>query len=270
VTITDAVNTANYAVGNEVENFCFEGADVNEDNKITLADASGTITLLLDMPPMSAAEKVRAISRATDVETDMLVIDDFTSKIGDHLTIGVALNDSRDYVAMQADIKFPEGMANISVEATERTENHAVVTKHIADNTLRVIMFDLDNRTFTDSDKPLFNIKAAIKSACLEDIVVDNIIASDAKANEYLLTSTGGKNSELSGIYDVNSRNVIIFTEENEIKVTKAIGYEITVYAVDGTMIANVKAQSDIEPIRVEPGVYVVLAGNHVAKVAVK
>lgn len=106
VTITDAVNTANYAVGNDVADFCFEAADVNGDNRITLADASGTVTEVLNQPVANSALAIRRVSSDTqiDSEFDKLVIDDYDCKNGETVYVNVALDNTLDYVALQADI----------------------------------------------------------------------------------------------------------------------------------------------------------------------
>lgn len=270
VTITDAVNTANYAVGNDVENFCFEAADVNGDNKVTLADASGTVTVLLDMPEMSTAAKVRAMSRAAEVEQDLLVIDDYSSNNGETTTINIKLENSYEYVALQADIVLPEGMSLLSVDTGDRAANHSLMTKQINANTTRIVLFDLDNNIFVDNDESLLSLKVTVNSSTAGDIIINNALVSDSQANEYMLKSTGGHNSVLTGVTDVNYGTVDVITKNGEIKVLNAVDHEIAVYAVDGTILNHRIAKSNNESIRMAPGVYVVTVGDYVTKVVVK
>lgn len=121
VTITDAVNTANYAVGNEVDDFCFEAADVNSDNRITMSDASLTIDIILNQEiDLSTHAMARAIARVDGIEADMLVIDDYKAKAGETETLFVHLDNSIEYVAMQADIVVPEGMTLCDIKFGDR------------------------------------------------------------------------------------------------------------------------------------------------------
>ena len=272
VTITDAVNTANYAVGNPVENFCFEAADVNGDNRVTVADASATIGIILEQEAeTSSRAMVRSIARATDVEKDALVISDYSAKVGEKASLSVALDNSIDYVAMQADIVVPEGMTLVDVKIGNRAAAcHSLVTRRIDERSMRVALFDLDNNAFADNDEAVLELVVKVNSATNEDVEIFNILASDAQANEYVLTSTGGHNNEISGIEGTSIGNIRIATSANAINVYNAEGYEVAIYAIDGTTLSRFTAVSDKESRNVVGGIYVVAAGNKVEKVMVK
>lgn len=237
---------------------------------MTLADASGTVTVLLDMPEMNTVAKVRAMSRAAEVEQDLLVIDDYSSNNGETATINIKLENSYEYVALQADIVLPEGMSLLSVDTGDRAANHSLMTKQINANTTRIVLFDLDNDIFVDNDESLLSLKVTVNSSTAGDIIINNALVSDSQANEYMLKSTGGHNSVLTGVTDVNYGTVDVITENGEIKVLNAVDHEIAVYAVDGTILNHRIAKSNNESIRMDPGVYVVTVGEYVTKVVVK
>ena len=272
VTITDAVNTANYAVGNPVENFCFEAADVNGDNRVTVADASATIGIILEQEAeTSSRAMVRSITRAMDVDKDALVIDDYKAKSGETASLSVTLDNSIEYVAMQADIVVPEGMTLVDVKIGNRAAAcHSLVTRRIDERSMRIALFDLDNNVFADNDEAVLELVVKVNSATNEDVQIFNILASDAQANEYVLTSTGGHNNEISGIEGTSIGNIRIETSANAINVYNAEGYEVAIYTIDGTTLSRFTAVSDMESRDVVDGVYVVAAGNKVEKVIVK
>lgn len=272
LTITDAVNTANYAVGNEVENFCAEAADVNVDGVVTLADASGTVTLLLDQPVTGAAlKRKRSVERVLPAETDCLVVDDYSIMAGKTTKVGVALDNSRDYVAMQADIILPEGMTLMAVDAGARSEaSHSLMYRRIDDRTVRVILFDLGNSAFADNNEDLFELTIKADRSDSGNIHVDNIIASDANAHEYLLTSTGGNNAGTSGVGELAGGTIRIVTGEGNVDIVNASGLEVAIYAVDGTLVDRFTAVSNRENRRLTAGVYVIAVGNVTEKVMVK
>ena len=74
----------------------------------------------------------------------------------------------------------------------------------------------------------------------------------------------------MSGIDYVGTSNIRIETTADGINIFNAEGYEVSIYAVDGTTLAHFVASSDCESRKVVPGVYVVAAGNKVEKVMVK
>ena len=273
VTITDAVNTANYAVGNEVEVFNFEAADVNADNKITLSDASGTVAEVLNQPVPSVAANVAKMSRAAiPMDLDNLVIDDYSCEVGNTAKVDVALDNTIDYVAMQADITVPEGMELVAVEAGNRAEAyHSLMSHRIDDRTIRIALFDLANTTFADNDEAILSITIKPEQTNCGDIVITNALASDAEANEYVLTSTGGHNSNFGGISNlVGDGNIHIFSNDGGICIYNAQCKDVYVYAIDGVFISRFTADSNVVNRKMQSGVYIVVVDNVVAKVMVK
>ena len=236
VTITDAVNTANYAVGITPEVFVFRAADVNGDNRISVADASGTVAIVLDQPVQSSSmAKVRALASATDTNPDMLVIDDYSAKIGETTSVFVALDNTLDYVALQADVTVPEGMALETVNIGHRAEgNHSLAVKRVDDRTMRVALFDINNSFFADNNEAILELVVKVNETCTGTIQIDNILASDAQAHEYVLTAIGGNNSILSGIGNVGISNINIEATPDGINIYNAEGCEVAIYAVDG------------------------------------
>ena len=271
VTITDAVNTANFAIGNPVDNFNQEAADVNGDNRITLADASGTVTIILEQPAETSVALMKAKALMAENNADFLVVENFAVKAGQSVCVPVMLDNTVDYVAIQADITVPKGMKIESVTIGNRAEvNHSLLTKRIDDNTVRIVLFDLSNSEFADNNDSLFNINVISNEVLRGEIVIGNIIASDATANEYRLYSTGGNFSDMSGVDNIHTSNVRIETAENAINVFNAENQEVAVFATDGTTIARFVAKTNSETINVVPGIYVISAGDNAVKVIVK
>lgn len=273
ITITDAVNTANYAVGHEVADFCFEAADVNGDNRITLADASGTVTEVLNQPAINAAMAVRKMSRSLDTaDYDMLNVSDYIIESGKTSAVDVKLNNTIDYVALQADIVAPEGMSIIDVEIGERGEaNHSLMQRRIDGQTTRIALFDINNMPFADNDEAVIRIIIKADNTDCGDIVMNNIIASDANAREYVLTSTGGHNANLSGVEAIYvDGSIKIEAAAEGINIYNADGKEVRVYSVDGMLLAKFIANGNIVNRNLSTGVYVVAVDNTTAKVMVK
>jgi len=272
VTITDAVNTANYAVGITPEIFVFRAADVNADSRITLADASGTVTIVLDQPVADlSVAKDKALNSTTSHDTDVLVIDDYSAKIGETTSVFVALDNTLDYVALQADVTVPDGMKLAAVNIGNRAEgNHTLAMKRVDDRTMRVALFDINNSIFADNDEAILELVVKVNGSASHRIRINNILASDAQAHEYVLTAIGGNNSDLSGIDSVGISNIRIEATADGINIYNAEGSEVAIYAVDGTILSHFVASSDVENRNVVPGVYVVTAGNRTEKIMVK
>lgn len=273
VTVTDAVNTANYAVGNSVENFNFRAADVNGDNRVTLADASGTVSLILDQPVIvSTPAKSGLLKVGSDLDCDILAIEDYDTEVGKIAPVKVRLDNSVEYVAMQADIIVPEGAALMEVRIGERAQlSHSLITRRINDRTMRVVLMNLENEAFVENDDPVLEMFLRVDAVETGDIEVINIVAADAVANEYKLISTGGHNANVSGVHEsISDCRVRIETIDNMIVVHDAKGRVINICTVDGVTVKRITAASDIETFKVENGIYVVMTSDIVEKVIVK
>ena len=271
INVADAVNIANHAIGNVVEHINEKASDVNQDGVITLADATATISLILEQPVTSSPAFAPANVHNGDNGRDLLVIDDYTVRRGENMTVSVALENRIDYVAIQADVRVPEGMTLVGVNAGERCEStHSIVTRRIDSRTIRVALFDASNAAFADNDGALLELIVNADGEISGDIEINNIVASDSNAHDYMLASAGGHNSDISGVGNICSESVRIEPSAGTVDILNAEGCEVMIHAADGTMLRRFVAESDAEHITIVPGVYVVAAGNKVAKVIVK
>ena len=272
VNIADVVNIANYALGNEVDHFNAAASDVNKDGNISMADATATVTIILEQDvAKTSVAKVRARAQSMESDGDLLVIDDCTAQVGETASLFVALENSVDYVALQADVVLPEGMTLVDVKIGNRAAgHHSLITRRINNRTTRIALFDLQNNAFADNGEAILELVVKSDSATNRNIEITNIFASDAHASEYVLTAIGGQNSEMSGIEGVAGENIRVKASSGVINIFNAAGCEIAVYAMDGTLISRFTAESAFESCRVANGVYVVAVGNKVEKVVVK
>lgn len=270
VTITDAVNTANYAVGNEVENFCFEAADANSDNRITLADASSTVSIVLNQPVLAAMSRARARDYADNTDADNIVVDNFSMKSGSPEDIFVRMDNTVEYVALQADVILPDGMTLENISMGASCANHSLMTKRINGNMVRVAVFSLDNTAFLENGEPLLALTVKSDNVNCGDIVVENIIASDSKAHEYRLGAIGGHNESATGIDNVNTCDIKIEAGAKGVTIYNAVDKFVTIHNAAGLAVVNEIAKSDEEHFALTAGVYIINVGGKVVKVMVK
>ena len=217
VEISDAVDIANYVVGkktvaDEDLEFYLKAANANgdEDGRITFADASATVKIALDA---SASASTQSRIRADyDESADALVIGRASS--GSRGTvIPVSLENAGAYVAFQADIILPEGM-DVEVKAADAVAaTHTLMTKKHADNHIRVALFNFGGNTFAAGEAPVIEI-VTDSFVSASDIVITDIIASDADANASVLASKTAATNGVAAIgldedapvkvYDIN------------------------------------------------------------------
>ena len=127
--------------------------------------------------------------------------------------IPVSLENAGAYVAFQADIILPEGM-DVEVKAADAVAaTHTLMTKKHADNHIRVALFNFGGNAFAAGEAPVIEI-VTDSFVSASDIVITDIIASDADANASVLASKTAATNGVAAIgldgdapvkvYDIN------------------------------------------------------------------
>ena len=217
VEINDAIDIANYVVGKKIVadedlDFYRKAANANGDEEglITFADASATVKIALDAETSASTQsRIRA---DYDESADALVIG--RASTGSRGTvIPVSLENAGAYVAFQADIILPEGM-DVEVKAADAVAaTHTLMTKKHADNHIRVALFNFGGNAFAAGEVPVIEI-VTDSFVSASDIVITDIIASDADANASVLASKTAATNGVAAIgldgdapvkvYDIN------------------------------------------------------------------
>lgn len=156
VNVADALHTANYVVGKHQGEFNIEAADVNEDGRITISDAAGTVTIALDMPAAAPARSAGA--DAAVAAADLLQVRRPNILPGETRRLAIELSNAKDYYGFQTDIVLPAGVTvvedangNIDVNTGGTVlDGFTLVANRMADGNVRVAAFATDHRPMSD------------------------------------------------------------------------------------------------------------------------
>ncbi|MDE7347628.1 MAG: C10 family peptidase [Muribaculaceae bacterium] len=270
INIADAVNIANFVVGNEVEKFHYTASDVNNDGSLTFADAAATVTLILGQP-VKAASVYKKVNTATlRYDTDRLYVDNVTVKDADRTTISLSLDNIMEYVALQADLILPEGMVLDDVMIGKRLESsHKLTFKHIDQNTIRIILFDLSNPTIIESNDPILEIivKDHLHAG---EIELTNIIASDSMAHDHWLIFDKESCDVPTSDYKVRDNMMKVIPRPHGLNVTNSKSKRIEISSIDGRGIVAIIAETEDQRIDLPSGIYIIKVDNVCEKVIVK
>lgn len=270
VTISDAVNVANYAVGNEVERFSFKASDVDESGIVTIADASGVISIFLSAPRDENFVESGAMRKVAALCGDALVIDNYLPESTSE--IAVRLDGSNQYVALQADIRVPEGMVLDDVVLGDGiSDSHDLISRRIDERTVRLAIFDPRNTSFSSGSGPLFKLNVTAGFSASDDISITNIKVADANAREYDLAASGGQREMLTGIGSTESgQDISIESTPDGVIICNAGGHTATVSAIDGRIVSHTEISSDIQTLTLPAGVYAIEVNGTVRKVIIR
>jgi hypothetical protein len=120
VTVGDATATISYILEDEPSPFDTTVADINKDGIINISDVAGIISIILNSQTNEQANNQANTAscvkfRAQSMETDYLYANPITADPSSEYEIGVSLhNEAYDYCAFQCDIMFPEGMTAVT------------------------------------------------------------------------------------------------------------------------------------------------------------
>lgn len=276
--ISDAVDIASYVVQTkgtpegwepaEWEEYYKKAADLNGDDEITFADAFYAVKIMFNDPfdPFEKPGASRARCVNGNLSADALVAGTPTVIAEGRISIPVYLDNSVDYVALQADILLPEGMAVESVNAGGRAVSHGLTSKKYNDRHMRMALFDISCRPFADSNEPIFEIIATTDNGKSDGIEFGNVIASDIKAGSHVLTTRGGT----TGVGSVAGASAKAKACAEGLLICNATGKEVIVCTTDGTVIRSLIATSDAETIFLPEGLYIVSINGKANKIAIK
>ncbi len=283
IDISDAVNIANYVVDNKDQlinwwktgrtdfkkiddwmRFYEVGAKVNNDDDISISDASAAMKKVLAQEPKqspAAANRLRSIS--ADDNRDALLL--FAPE-GNSVKVG--LDNSKEYVALEAFVRVPEGMSLKNIIAGPRAAGHSLSTRRIDDRTMRVVLFDLNSSAFAESRESLIELTVQGEMSQADEIEIFEIIASDITSRSHDLTLRDG--GIYTNVHSISDADKYIKTSKDGLIITGATGMHVAVYTLDGYTISSFDATSESEVISLPQGVYIVTVGDNSSKIAIK
>ena len=268
VTVTDAVNIASHVLGKNPQPFNFEASDVNEDESISFADASGVISIVLD----DASVASYSLTRAINEYSDNLFIEDFAISDVQPVEVAVSLQSPREFVALQADIKTTDGLKIEDILPSPVVEEtHMVTLKRVSDESMRIIMFSPAMNTLPDGSETLFKVAVSGTPEREARIIISNILATTSALEEYELGTVGGNiNNGTTEVNELQQSVYRVISEYSGISVLNAEGLEIRIINLSGVTIAHTECASENNHYSLQPGIYVVVVGDKSEKVIVK
>lgn len=114
VSVADATTTVSYILGENPEPFSFAAADVNSDGAVSIVDVTGIVDLVLgDASSTLGVNKAprASLRNVAAPESDRLYINDFSINAGETKDIEICMANSIAYNAFQCDIYLPEGLS---------------------------------------------------------------------------------------------------------------------------------------------------------------
>ena len=153
-------------------------ADINDDEKLNIADVTGAIQLAMGQTVHQ--NRINALKAPAINGGDNYLVA-YMGEVDGCDRYAVAINNANTVCGGQFDIKLGAGMNLVRVEAAERAENHAVVVNDRSASEARVVMFSMENAPIVGNGGAV----AFIDVQGHGTVTVDEVIFADSEARGY-------------------------------------------------------------------------------------
>jgi hypothetical protein len=138
---------------------------MNADNSIDVSDVVSIVNVILGKTAAARSmERLSAVAEAT--ATDHLSL-----MAGNEGGLSLVLDNTADYIAAQFDVRLSEGQTLEQVVKGQRARGHQLATAKVADDTYRVLLYTIGDRTFSGQSGEVVSIGVAGEG----DVTVENI-----------------------------------------------------------------------------------------------
>ena len=262
----DVVMMVNAVLEIEQTNFNAAAADLNGDGVISMVDVVGVLRLVLTggeaMAPARAA-------RGAEVMPE-LSAGEWVAMEGGRVMLPVALNNREAYSAFQLDVVLPVGVELAEATLTGRAKaSHTIAWNTLADGSVRVVAYAMDNAAFRDKEGALLNLVLNTSDALSADAmlaVTDGLFATMGGTEHRAADLDVMMRSHTTNVDEAYAVGFQVYGVKGAIEVACGAETVLSIYAVNGKLVQQVVANAGKTRIELPAGVYVVNGDKIIVK----
>lgn len=262
----DVVMMVNAVLEIEQTNFNAAAADLNGDGVISMVDVVGVLRLVLTggeaMAPARAA-------RGAEVMPE-LSAGEFAIMGNGRVMLPVALNNREAYSAFQLDVVLPVGVELAEATLTGRAKaSHTIAWNTLADGSVRVVAYAMDNAAFRDNEGALLNLVLNTSDALSADAmlaVTDGLFATMGGTEHRAADLDVMMRSHTTNVDEAYAVGFQVYGVKGAIEVACGAETVLSIYAVNGKLVQQVVANAGKTRIELPAGVYVVNGDKIIVK----
>lgn len=191
----------------------FHAADINKDGKVNIQDVVMVNNIILYGNKEGELETNNVARRFELYDENLQKEDDVVSVAvegkGTAQRIAISLDNVRDYVGLQMDVKLPEGVKVVNEILGARVENHDLAVNDV-NGVHRVMVSTLENETLGNDGVVVYLDVEVSADYAGGNIEVNNILCADADAHVYqangLMVGDATSITELSTVEKATSK----------------------------------------------------------------
>ena len=262
----DVVMMVNAVLEIEQTNFNAAAADLNGDGVISMVDVVGVLRLVLTGGEAMAPART---ARGAEVMPE-LSAGEWVAMEGGRVVLPVALNSRDTYSAFQLDVVLPAGVELAEATLTGRAKaSHTIAWNTLADGSVRVVAYAMDNAAFRDNEGALLNLVLNTSDALSADAmlaVTDGLFATIGGAEHRAADLDVMMRSHTTNVDEAYAVGFQVYGVKGAIEVACGAETVLSIYAVNGKLVQQVVANAGKTRIELPAGVYVVNGDKIIVK----
>lgn len=262
LTVADAVAVINEIIG--VHNACFDFkcGDINRDGRISISDATMTVSCVLKYNPEGIADS--AMKKIASPANSGRIIADLSGFSGDG-KVDLILQEAGDIVAVQADIILDAGLEIDDIQLAESLrDSHTLQFSRMSNGVIRMIIFSLSNAKMDLDGSPFAFIKLKSDGVLSDELQLANIMAVNSDASEYCLGYENAFDIGL-GCEAIESDKVIVSAVDGMLSVSNCKGSAVKIYDISGNLVMSLCPDSNVYLLPLNKGIYLVFVKDQEA-----
>ena len=262
----DVVMMVNAVLEIEQTNFNFAAADLNGDGMISMVDVVGVLRLVL------TGGEAMAPARASHAAVTMpeLGAGEFAVMGNGRVVLPVALNNSEAYSAFQLDVVLPAGVELAEATLTGRAKaSHTIAWNTLADGSVRVVAYAMNNAAFRDNEGALLNLVLNISDAQDADaaiLLTDGLFATVGGAEHRAADLDVMMRSDATGVDETYAAAFAAYGVKGAVEVTCGAETVVDIYAVSGQLVCQKAVKAGKTVIALPAGVYMINGNKVIVK----
>ena len=222
VTVTDYTLVRNMVIGvteYDKESALFYAADIDGNGEVNIGDVTKVANIIMygDANYVGVAPDFAQMA-ALNAQADVLGF--AVEGSGAQRSLAISLDNARDYVGLQLDVKLPEGMTLVSAVAGDRAYSHDVLSNE-TEGVQRILVSNLNGDQLGHNGVVVY-LNVNVEGYRSGNIEVSNVLAADADARTY-------------------SINGLLISEPTSMTMTTTEKVVSKIYSVGGQMLNGLK-----------------------------
>ena len=274
VNVTDVVVTQAYILRNNPAVFIFDAADLDENNRISVTDVTRITGKILTGDTNTSIYRVKGRDEHYgNVTPDHLVADAVTLAPGAIVQLPLRLESSRDYTALQFDLRLPDGVtvADDRVAVGERAPQHVATALTREDGVTRVVMYSNANDNLANNDAPIvyLTLQADESLEAGAAVTIDGLLLCTDDYVSYVGEQSQVALQNPSGVNDLALDGFAVYAAAGKIIIDAPAEATAQIVAMNG-MWRDVEVTQGHNEVDASAGIYVVRVAGKSVKLIVK